>query len=264
MSKKVEEYAPAQQALIPKEPFQPGEWHPVPAQPPMSMLEMIGQLSVNPQANIEVLSLLLVAKEKQDTKEAEMAFNAAMARLQPKLPRITKDGKIKLSGSSVIPFATFEHIDAAIRPLLSDEGLSVSFTSEPCDKGVLMGCTIAHTLGHSITSKMQLPPDAGPARNALQAIGSARSYAKRYLLSDMLNLVTEGQDNDGNSYGFVDDEELAKIAKLYDLLPEDEQKRFLKVYMKCDSTGQIFKRDFNKAMTALANKLRQMQAQKGK
>src|SRR5712671_2893952 len=121
-------------------------------------------------------------QERHETRQAEIAFNKAFGKMQPRLPRIRKDGTVSLgSGKGSYSFAEWEDIDFIIRPILDEYGFTLSFTSEPTDKGVLMVAYLSHELGHSRTSKMQLPPDAGPGRNALQAIGSAQSYGKRYL-----------------------------------------------------------------------------------
>jgi hypothetical protein len=58
---------------------------------------------------------------------------------------------------------------------------------------------LAHELGHEEISECPVKSDAGPGRNSTQAEGSGRSYMKRYLTLDMLNIVTEGQDNDGST-----------------------------------------------------------------
>ncbi len=224
-------------------------------------LQIISEASRDPQVNVEKLGALLAMKERLDAREAEMAFNRAMAAIAPKMPRVKKNGSIDLGRGKPITFARYEDIDEVVRPILVEEGLSMSFTSKPTTGGVLMTCTLSHVLGHSKSSEMQMPADAGPGRNGLQAIGSARSYAKRYLACDMLNIVTEGADDDARAVGFVSDRQADAIM---DLLVEcgaqtdpTVQSAFLK-YMGAKIVSEIHAADFQKAVKALEAKRRNL------
>ena len=101
---------------------------------------------------------------------------------------------------------------------------------------------------------MQLPPDAGPGRNGLQAIGSSRSYGKRYLACDILNLITEGADDNGNSVGFITDQQYDALLTLMAQCGMDqsvERKAAFLTYMKAKTLAEIQRRDFRKAEEAL-------------
>lgn len=227
-----------------------------------TVLEIIQAVASDPRMDVAKLEQLLNLQERMEARNAEMEFNRAMARLQPQLPRIGKHGKIDLGRGKPLTFAKYEDIDAAIRPLLTAEGFTLSFSSEPTDKGVLMTCTLSHSLGHSRSSRMQLPPDSGPGRNALQAIGSSHSYGKRYLVAGILNLVMEGVDDDGNNAeGFITEKE---CDTLMDMLAEcgatgnpKVQSDFLK-YMGAKTVGEIRKADYKKAFEACQAKVRSL------
>lgn len=222
-----------------------------------TILEVIAQAARDPKVDVAKMGELLALKERIEAREAEMEFNRAMARLAPKLPIIKKRGVIDLGGKGKIPFARYEDLDRAIRPILTDEGFTLSFTSEPAPTGVLMVCTLAHILGHSTTSRMQLPADQGPGRNALQAIGSSRSYAKRYLACDILNIITEGQDDDGQAAGYLTAEQLDQMTTLVDAcdLKEEGRKKFL-AFAQADRLEHIQQRDFARCCEALKKKAR--------
>lgn len=172
----------------------------------------------NPQFNAQNLSLMLEALRQIKKDEAEAEFNRYLSELQPKLPRVGKDGHVKYpsskGGDVDFHFATYDAIDRAIRPLLAEYGFSISFDTEISDKGDVYVGTLAHKLGHSKVSRMRLPADTSGGKNALQAVGSTDSYARRYLVTRLLNIVTEGADNDGNFVGFVTEQE---VSKLFDL-----------------------------------------------
>ena len=119
------------------------------------------------------IAQLMELQERAEKREA-------MNRLQPKLPRITKLGKIDLGGSrKPLSFAKYEDIDRAVRPLLTGEGFSIGFGTSVYDKGIIISATLSHSAGHSRTESMPLPFDEGPGRNKIQAVGSTLSYGKR-------------------------------------------------------------------------------------
>lgn len=222
-----------------------------------TFMEIVADAARDPKVDVAKMGELLALQERVQAREAEMEFNRAMTRLQPKLPRIKKDGSIDLGRGKPIKFAKWEDIDAAIRPIITGEGLSLSFTSKPTDKGVLMTCTVSHILGHSKSSEMQLPPDAGPGRNALQAIGSSRSYGKRYLTCDMLNIITEGADDDGNKTGTLTDDQARKVNDMMNACELDaaSTKKFLE-FAGAEAVEGIQKYRFDDVMQSLRKKLR--------
>lgn len=224
-------------------------------QPRDEVLAVIAAAARDPNVDVAKMEALLGLKERIDAKAAEIEFNRAMTRMQPRLPRIKKNGKIDLGRGNPIAFAKWEDVDTIIRPILAEEGFTLSFSSTAVEKGVNMICTLAHAAGHSKSSEMLLPPDAGPGRNALQAIGSSRSYGKRYLTIDMLNIITEGADDDGRATGFLTTEQADKVRTMMDACEMDAEsrKRFL-VYADAQSVESIQKHRFDDVMEALRKK----------
>lgn len=233
--------------------------------PELTMLQVIAAAAQDERVDVAKMAALLEMKERLDSRNAEMAYNQAMARLQPKLPRITKEGKIDLGRGTPMGFARLEDIDRAIRPLLTEEGFSVSFTSEDAAAGVLMTCVVSHIEGHSKQSKMHLPADSGPGRNSLQAIGSARSYAKRYLICDMLNIVTVGSDDDARSIGRISEQQAETLWTLIADCGMDKNKKLMDQflsYMMAKKYTEIYADDFKKAVTVLEGKRKQIEKEK--
>lgn len=231
-----------------------------PAQQGDQFLAVIAAAARDPQVDVAKMAALLELKERIDAKQAEIEFNQAMTRLQPRLPRVKKNGKIDLGRGNPIPFAKWEDVDFIIRPILAEQGFTLSFSSKPAPNGVLMVCTLSHAAGHSRSSEMLLPPDAGPGRNALQAIGSARSYGKRYLTLDILNIVTEGEDDDGNKAFPLTGDQVEKVRTLMDACEMDpaSKRKFLE-FAGASTIETIQRHRFNDVMEALRKKHRQKQ-----
>ncbi len=232
-----------------------------PAQQEATVLATICQLARDPSVDVAKLEALLHMQERITGKQAEIEFNLAMARLQPRLPVIVKRGKINIEKGPVTrtqsTFATYEDIDKAIRPLLCQEGFSLSFNSEAVEKGNVYYATISHAAGHSKQASMALPADTSGSKNGIQAVGSTISYAKRYLVGMLLNIVTKDEDNDGNSFGLITE---AQEMEIEDLIGEcgmnaESRMKFLQL-MGAPKVAEIRATEFKRAIENLNIKLR--------
>ena len=168
------------------------------------LMAIIDAASRNPRVNVDKMERLLSMQMTIMAKQAEMAYGAAMGRLQNKLPRITKKGRIKFTDKNGeqrdTPYARYEDIDLIIRPLMFSEGFIMDFDTKWGADGATIYCTISHEGGHTKTSEMRLPLDTSGSKNSLQAMGSTISYGQRYLVKMMLNLIFEGEDADGSTF----------------------------------------------------------------
>src|SRR6185437_3535527 len=159
------------------------------------------------------------------------------------LPRVKKNGTISLGKDKTgaereVAFAKWEDMDRVIRPLMAREGFTLSFDSaaRPGDGGgLIVTGTLMHKDGHTRTASMPLPLDTGPGRNNLQAVGSTLSYGKRYCAEMLLNIVREGDDDDGKRGGaqFITQDDIGKLRKLIADTGTDED-RFLQFFQVTD------------------------------
>lgn len=174
---------------------------------PASMLALIGDLARDPAVDVSKLAMLVELQGKLEDRQRAAEFSEALARLQPSLPRIKKNGSIEIPAdtakqrrAATIKFAKWEDIDAAIRQLLADEGFGLSFftAQRPGEGGgLVVTARLRHRNGHFEEASIPVPLDTGPGRNNLQAYGSTLSYGKRYAACAILNIITEGEDKDG-------------------------------------------------------------------
>lgn len=224
------------------------------------ILAVIERAAINPDIDVTKMMALLDMQERIMAKNAESAFNDAMTRLQEAMPRITKDGNIEFvdnkNNHRKTPFATYENIDKAIRPLMIAEGFSIAFNSEWGESGATIHATLSHRDGHSRKASIRLPLDSSGSKNSLQAMGSTISYGKRYLVTMMLNIVTEGEDNDGDdAHQFIDTEQAATLDTMI-LETKANRASFLK-YIGAESVQKILASDYQKALNALKAKEKQ-------
>jgi hypothetical protein len=216
-----------------------------------SIINVIAKAAADPNVDVAKLEKLLNMQERVMDKQAENDYNIAMANLQPKIPQIDRTRKADKS-----KYAPYEEIDRVLRPLYTEAGFSISFNSRIEGDKMLYTASLAHKGGHSKTADIVLPADTSGSKNALQAMGSTTSYAKRYLLSMLFNVVTTEEDNDGNLP--LPNEEAVEIDLLITETKTDKAK-FLK-WLGADSVQTIPSKNFLKARTALKAKLKKVGA----
>jgi len=229
-----------------------------------AVLAVIARAAADPNVDVAKMQALLEMQERILAKQAEAEFTAAMARVQPQLPRITKKGRIEYEKNGKItstPFAKYEDVDAAIKPLLCGEGFSISFGTSPLEKGgITITATLSHRGGHSKTVSMPLPFDTSGSKNSIQAVGSTLSYGKRYLVCAMLNIVTENEDDDATGHMLITDEQKQLILDMFHQANMDDKSKakFLE-FMGVESVEMIRQGDMRKAVNALQIKARKAQ-----
>jgi len=208
--------------------------------------------------NIPADKLEIIAKMRREvlTDQAREAFQEHFAAFSAELPQVEKDGWVELGqGKGRYPFTTIETMDVILRPLLAKHGFALSFSSrDDKDLVVVTGTISGH--GWERTSTYSFPPDAGPGRNALQARGSSRRYAKRYITDDLCNVVRKGKDNDGRGAieQLIDATQLKELTDLIKATATDEA-AFLKTMVSgAESLQDIRQRDYPRLIMALRDK----------
>jgi hypothetical protein len=227
------------------------------------VLEGITRAALDPNVDVAKLERLLAIQQTLLGDQRRTAYRAALARLQERLPQITKAGTIlDRDGRPRNKFAKIEDIDAVIRPLCAEEGFSFSFDSKAVGSGsgamIQFTGTLSHREGHAETKTIDLPVDNGAGRNAVQSVGSTTSYARRYLLSMHLNLVTRDEDDDGMGGSSADPVTPAQAAELSRLLAESggDPARFCK-WLGVETVETVRLAQYGRALKYLEEKKRQ-------
>lgn len=231
-----------------------------------SFLEVIKQAALDPSVDVAKMHGLLDVQERMMNKQAEINFNNALGDLQSELPRIKKDGQIthkdKRTGQDIkiAGYATYEAIDDVIRPLLKTHGFSLRFNTRESSGKVIVTGTLSHRDGHSITDEIPLAIDASGAKNNVQGVGSTIAYGKRYLVGMLLNLVFEGEDDDGKAAGHKP-MSVEQAEEIKQMLAESgaDVKAFLK-WAKSDSVDDMDENKYVAAIKLLNQKLREKES----
>jgi hypothetical protein len=206
--------------------------------------------------DIDKLERLLEMQERVVARNAKAAYFEALAELQPRLPIITERGGIKdRNGNVQSTYALWEDVNEAIRPMLAELGFSLSFkVRRDADQIVTTGI-LAHRDGHSEETELALPSDTSGSKNAVQAVGSSTSYGKRYTAFALLNITSQGEDDDGQKGGApepVDNVRLNLLNNLADAVGADKIK--LCKYYKVASLKELPAAKYDDAFARLKEK----------
>lgn len=145
--------------------------------------------------NVEALDKLLAMQERLIADQRRIEFVQAMARLAPLLPEIKKHGDLTHLARK---YAKYEDVERGIRPLYTAEGFSIAWNTADVGGKLKVIGKLSHVGGHFEVYELTVPHDAGGGKNAIQAVISAESYAKRVLTIGMFNLVILDADKDGD------------------------------------------------------------------
>lgn len=177
-----------------------------PARPSEGLLQQVIAAAKDPSVDAAKMEALVKLVNGQQDRDREIEFNQSKNAAIQEMPVITKDGKIVIRKAGEADrlqgrFARFEDIDRVVRPILQRHNLAMAFdVEERQGGGILVRPILTHANG--VTERgggMPLPADQSGGKNAVQAVGSAVQYGKRYTMCAMLNIQTEGVDDDGNA-----------------------------------------------------------------
>jgi hypothetical protein len=241
------------------------------AGPETEFLALLERLATNPAVDVQKLGAILDLQERVITRQAIVAFNQSFHAMEPHLPRVKKNGVVEYPIDKNKPdgpkrkafnFAKIEDIDDAIRPILREFDFTLTFDTKPRvgdGGGVVVTGALLHSRGHAMTASFALPLDTSGGKSNLQGMGSSTSFGQRYCIKLLLNLVFEGDDDDGIKGGmaFLSDDQ---VFELHDLMRQTStsEENFFR-YMGLTGSGihdlgEVEARDFGKLKNALLAK----------
>lgn len=183
-----------------------------------SSMSVFERLARDPAVDVAKLERLIAMHERVLALQAKAAFDRAYAQMQAELPEIDEKGQILVKGQVRNTYARLEDIRAAVTPVLERHGFALRHRTEWPAAGVIRIVGIlTHAEGHREESIFEAPQDASDFRTEIQSRGSTVSYGRRYTTLDLLNIVTRGQDDDGETPATVPEIPMGYADWLLDL-----------------------------------------------
>jgi hypothetical protein len=214
-----------------------------------SLLQVIQQAATNPAVDIDKMERLMAMHERYTAREAEAAWNEAMAACQKEVRQVAPDA---YNGQTKSRYATYPALDAVLRPVYTKHGFAISFDSDasPVEECIRV-LAIVMRGGFSRIYKIDMPRDGkgakgGDVMTKTHATGAGMQYGMRYLLKAIFNIAIGDLDNDGNTP--KDDESepdpagkkaleacgsLAALAKAWAALTKEQRKTLAAVKEEC-------------------------------
>ena len=203
---------------------------------PLSLIE----LAVRSGSDPEYLKKLVDLQERREDRAALGEFAAALNACQSEIPAIYKDGENKFNKTR---YATLEAVLAAVQPVALRHGFALMFGQDehapPGELGVYLD--VSHVAGHTQRVRGNFPVDSdgsgGKAnKTGIQGVGSAFSYARRYLLGLAFNLtftttIVPGRRTDDNDGAPVE-------AAAVRLVTKDEVAEIERCIEECVAAGR--------------------------
>lgn len=159
--------------------------------------------------DVQKFEAMLRLQREERHEQERRAFNVAMSACQAQMEPVIRNAVNSHTSSK---YAKLEAIDQQMRPIYTKHGFSVRYGSAvaPQPGWMRITCTVAHDAGYDEESYLDAPvTSAGSqggrtAMTGVQAVGSAVTYLRRYLLGMVFNIVqadVAGQDDDGHAAG---------------------------------------------------------------
>jgi ERF superfamily len=225
------------------------------------------QALADPNIPADKLEVIVKMRREVLADQAREAFMEHFAAFSRDLPQVERDGTVELVKDGNVlgryAFTTIENMDTVLRPRLAEHGFAISFSSVDNKDSVTITGTLSGW-GWERSSTYTFPPDTGPGRNALQARGSTRRYAKRYIVDDLCNVVRKGKDDDakGAREALIDATQIKELVALIKATNTDEA-NFLKLMVTGgESLADIRQRDFPRLIMALRERQQKQRATK--
>lgn len=214
-----------------------------------SILQVIERAASDPAVDIDKMERLMAMHERIVLRDAEAAWNDAMAACQKEIRQVAPDAFNPQTRSR---YATYPALDAVLRPVYSRHGFALSFDTEPSPLGAEYIQVICRVSKGPVTHpyKIDMPRDGkgakgGDVMTKTHATGAGMQYGMRYLLKGIFNVAIGELDNDGNAPKEAPEPDaegkkaleacgsLAALAKAWGALTKEQRKTLADVKEEC-------------------------------
>lgn len=151
-------------------------------------------------ATLEQVEKMMDLQERWEHREAEKAFNDALAAFKAEAVEVLKSKTVDFTsqkGRTHYKHAELSDVVEAVGPALSKHGFSWSWRTEQPAGQIRVTCVLKHRQGHSDSVYLEASADQSGNKNSIQAIASTVTYLQRHTLKAITGVSEKGDDNDG-------------------------------------------------------------------
>jgi hypothetical protein len=149
------------------------------------IMDVIARAASDPAVDVTKMQALLDMQRQLMADQARSEFDAAYGLAAAEMPRITKRGHIEYPASkegrqrASIPYAKWEDIDAAIKPIEQRHGFNRTFDTEFTSTGFMRVGTLHHRSGHSRSVRTPPLPTSGTWYSRARTTTASRAEPAR-------------------------------------------------------------------------------------
>lgn len=216
---------------------------------PMNPMQLL-TVAVEKGLDVQQLEKLMDLDERYKAQQAKREFQVALSGFQSEAPAIKK-----LKSGHNIKYAPLEDILAQVKGLLAKWGLSYRWEQKQDESGITVTTIITHVDGHSESLSMTSGADSSGSKNAIQGIGSAVTYLRRYGLTGALGIVVADEDSDGrvSSVVKVDTIHAEKLKERAQTAGIDTAKML--AHFQVDSFEEMTRQQYDQATRLVAQRV---------
>ncbi|QXR37261.1 ERF family protein [Alcaligenes aquatilis] len=190
----------------------------VPANSPMGMM----MAAMKQGATLDQVEQMMNLQQRWEEREAEKAFNDALAAFKSEAVEIIKRKAVDFTGKNGrthYKHAELSDVVEAVGPALSKHGFAWSWKTHQEKDLIRVTCILKHRQGHTDSVSLEANADQSGSKNNIQAIASTVTYLQRHTLKAITGVSEKGDDDDGlgsaNSKISADlrDEWISEVAK---------------------------------------------------
>lgn len=151
-------------------------------------------------ASLEQIEKMMDLVERNEKREAEKAYNEALAAFKSLNIKIVKRKVVDFEtqkGRTTYKHAELDDVVQAVGPGLSEHGFAWSWKTKQDGGNITVACVLRHKLGHSEQVSLSAGADASGGKNGIQAVISTTTYLQRHTLKQICGVAEAGEDNDG-------------------------------------------------------------------
>lgn len=152
-------------------------------------------------ASLEQIEKMMDLVERNEKREAEKAYNEALAAFKSLNIKIIKRKVVDFTtqrGRTTYKHAELDDVVQAVGPGLSEHGFAWSWKTKQEAGTITVACVLRHKMGHSEHVSLSADADASGGKNGIQAIISTTTYLQRHTLKQITGVAEAGEDDDGH------------------------------------------------------------------
>ena len=149
------------------------------------------------KGNIEVLERFIALREREQERQAHLAFDEHFALLQADLQPVVKSKIAKNGDKKMYAYAPLDALQTACNPVIFKHGFSYTWREEALEEKAKRTILIISGWGWSRETSFDSPLITGTnVQNAIQVAGAQSTYGRRYTFVAGFGIVLEGEDSD--------------------------------------------------------------------